>query len=164
MVQQGVGQFCFNFIPGLPVIVESKNVQVSSDAGILPIKQFDDQIGLTERFIACLNDPRDPDLTRHHLDEMVRQRIFGILAGYEDCNDHDTLRGDPVFKMVSGRMPNDDDLAPPSPDSRTPSTSLLCGGFTISFSTTSSARSMHRPAESLSNSMPRTIRVTANSN
>ncbi len=111
MVQQGVGQFCFSFIPGLPVIVEPKNVQVSSDAGILPIKQFDDQIGLTERFIACLNDPRDPDLTRHHLDEMVRQRIFGILAGYEDCNDHDTLRGDPVFKMVSGRMPNDDDLA-----------------------------------------------------
>ena len=84
MVQQCVGQFGFNFIPGLPVIVESKNVQVSSDAGILPIKQFDDQIGLTERFIACLNDPRDPDLTRHHVDEMVRQRIFGILAGYED--------------------------------------------------------------------------------
>ena len=52
MVQQCVGQFCFDFIPGLPVIVESKNVQVSSDAGIPPIKQFDDQIGLTERFIA----------------------------------------------------------------------------------------------------------------
>ena len=111
MVQQRVGQFCFNFIPGLPVIVESKNVQVSSDAGILPIKQFDDQIGLTERFITCLNDPRDPDLTRHHVDEMVRQRIFGILAGYEDCYDHDTLRGDPIFKRVSGRTPNDDDLA-----------------------------------------------------
>ena len=111
MVQQCVGQFCFGFVPGLPVIVEPKNVQVSSDVGILPIKQFDDQIGLTERFIACLNDPRDPDLTRHHVDEMVRQRIFGILAGYEDCNDHDTLRGDPIFKMVSGRTPNDDDLA-----------------------------------------------------
>jgi len=42
---------------------------------------------------------------------MVRQRIYGILAGYEDCNDHDTLRGDPVFKMVSGREPQDPDLA-----------------------------------------------------
>jgi len=55
-----------------------------------------------DRFIACLNDPGDPNLTDHGLDEMVRQRIHGILAGYEDCNDHDTLRGDPVVKMVKG--------------------------------------------------------------
>jgi len=111
MVQQRVGQICFDFVSALPVVVEPKAVQVSSDAGILPIRQFDDQIGLTERLIACLNDPRDPSLTRHALGEMVRQRIFGMLAGYEDCNDHDTLREDPVFKMVSGRTPNDPDLA-----------------------------------------------------
>ena len=42
---------------------------------------------------------------------MLRQRLFGILAGYEDCNDHDTLRDDPVFKLVAGRLPEDDALA-----------------------------------------------------
>ena len=133
---------------------------------ILPIKQFDDQIGLTERFIACLNDPRDPDLTRHHVDEMVRQRIFGILAGYEDGHDHDTPRGDPIFKMVSGRTPNDDDLASQPTLSRfenavdIPSLwrlhDFFLDDFIGSFDTP--------PAESPSNSTPRTIRVTANRN
>ena len=42
---------------------------------------------------------------------MLRQRLFGILAGYEDCNDHDTLRSDPIFKLVSGRLPDDKPLA-----------------------------------------------------
>jgi hypothetical protein len=41
---------------------------------------------------------------------MVRARVYGILAGYEDQNDHDTLRADPVFKLVAGRSPEDDDL------------------------------------------------------
>ena len=97
MLTQTVAQICFDFFSRLPILVEAHDLQVSSDTGILPIRQFDDQIGFTERFIACLNDPRDPDLTDHGLDEMVRQRLYGILAGYEDCNDHDTLRGDSVM-------------------------------------------------------------------
>jgi hypothetical protein len=111
MFRQTVTQICFDFLSRLPILLEPREAQVSSDAGILPIRQFDDQIGLTDRFIACLNDPRDLDQVDHTLAEMVRQRIYGILAGYEDCNDHDTLRGDPVFKMVSGRKPKDEDLA-----------------------------------------------------
>ena len=81
MVLQGVAQVCFDFFSRLPIVVEPKDVQVSSDTGILPIRQFDDQIGSTDRFIACLNDPRDQDQTEHTLHEMVRQRIYGILAG-----------------------------------------------------------------------------------
>ncbi|MEE9184879.1 MAG: IS1380 family transposase [Acidimicrobiia bacterium] len=111
MLGQTVAQLCFGFFSRLPIVVEPKEVSVSSDTGILPIRQFDSQLGFSDRFIACLNDPRDPDLTRHGFAEMVRQRIYGIHAGYEDCNDHDTLRGDPVFKLVAGRRPDDDDLA-----------------------------------------------------
>lgn len=111
MLKQCVAQICFDFFSRLPIVVEPHEVQVSSDTGILPIRQFDDQIGLTDRLVACLNDARDPDHTEHSLPEMARQRIFGILAGYEDCNDHDMLRSDPVFKMVSGRTPNGRDLA-----------------------------------------------------
>ena len=57
MLKQGVFQICFDFFSRLPIVVESKEVQVSSDTGILPIRQFDDQIGLTDGFIACLRDP-----------------------------------------------------------------------------------------------------------
>lgn len=111
MSEQSVEQTAFDLFSRLPVVVEPTAAQLSSDVGILPIRQYDAQIGFTDRFIACLNDPRDPDQIDHPLDEMVRQRLYGILAGYEDCNDHDTLRGDPVFKIVSGRAPADDDLA-----------------------------------------------------
>ncbi|MHC4867662.1 MAG: IS1380 family transposase [Planctomycetota bacterium] len=111
MFGQSVAQICFDFFSRLPIVVQPKDVDLSSDVGILAIRQFDDQLGYTERFISCLNDPRDPDLTKHQLGEMVRQRFYGILAGYEDCNDHDTLRGDPVFKIVSGKSPNDPALA-----------------------------------------------------
>jgi hypothetical protein len=99
-----------NFI-GTPLVIEPSPGQLSSDAGLLPIRQFDQRIGLTRSFADALDDPRDPDLTEHSFLEMVRSRVYGILAGYEDQNDHDTLRHDPVFKLVADRSPEDDDLA-----------------------------------------------------
>src|SRR3990172_631830 len=110
-MEQTAERICFDFLPGLPIVVETQATLMSSDAGILPIRQFDDQIAFTERFVAGLHDPRDPALTDHGFDEMVRQRIYGILAGYEDCNDHDALRSDPVFKLIGGRQPDEEPLA-----------------------------------------------------
>ena len=74
--------------------------------GSCPIRQFDQHIRLTEQFAAALDDRRDPALTRQSLLSMVRQRIYGILADYEDQNDHDTLRSDPVFKLIADRLPD----------------------------------------------------------
>ena len=82
-MEQAVQRIQFDFFPELPVVVEARAAPMSSDTGMIVIRQFDDQIGFTERFIACLNDPRDPTLTDHGFDEMVRQRIYGILGGYE---------------------------------------------------------------------------------
>ena len=96
---------------GTPLVIEPSAGQLSGDAGLLPIRQFDQRVGLTRAFAAALDDPRDPDLTEHTFLEMVRSRVYGILAGYEDQNDHDTLRHDPVFKLVADRSPEDDDLA-----------------------------------------------------
>src|SRR3990172_17399 len=110
-MEQTAERIRFDFLPGLPIVVETQATLMSSDAGILPIRQFDDQSGFTERLVAGLHAPRDPALTDHGFDEMVRQRIYGILAGYEDCNDHDALRYDPVFKLISGRKPDEDPLA-----------------------------------------------------
>src|SRR5262249_25208242 len=96
---------------GTPLVIEPSAGQLSGDAGLLPVRQFDQRIGLTRAFAAALDDPRDPDLSEHTFPEMVQSRVFGILAGYEDQNDHDTLRTDPVFKLLAGRSPEDDDLA-----------------------------------------------------
>ncbi|WP_202920705.1 IS1380 family transposase [Urbifossiella limnaea] len=84
---------------------------LTSDAGLLPLRQFDDHIGLTAQFAGALHDPRDPDRIDHTVPEMVRSRVFGILAGYADQDDHDTLRTDPVFKLIADRSPTDADLA-----------------------------------------------------
>jgi hypothetical protein len=96
---------------GTPLVIEPSPGQLSSDAGLLPIRQLDRRIGLTGAFADALDDPRDPDLSEHTFLEMVRSRVYGILAGHEGRNGHDTLRTDPVFKLVSDRSPEGDDLA-----------------------------------------------------
>jgi len=103
--------FPFDFFEPLPIPVEVSDAPLTSDAGLLPLRQFDERIGLTRQFAAALDDPRDPDLTEHTFPEMVRSRIFGILAGYEDQNDHDTLRTDPAFRLLADRSPDESDLA-----------------------------------------------------
>jgi hypothetical protein len=95
----------------LPIQIQVSDAPLTSDAGLLPLRQFDEHIGLTKQFAAALDDPRDANLIDHSLTDMVRMRIFGILAGYEDQNDHDTLRGDAVFKLIAERSPTDPDLA-----------------------------------------------------
>jgi hypothetical protein len=104
-------QHTFDFFAAPPIVIEPAAEQLSSDAGLLPLRQFDERLGLTQQFAAALDDPRCPALVEHALLEMTRSRIYGILAAYEDQNDHDTLRRDPVFKLVAGRAPTDPDLA-----------------------------------------------------
>lgn len=108
---QTAWQGCFDFFSASPIVVEVSPRQLSSDAGLLPLRQFDQRIGLTAGFAAALNDTRDPRLVEHSVEEMVRSRVFGILADYEDQNDHDQLRHDPVFKLIADRSPNDPALA-----------------------------------------------------
>ena len=80
------------------MIVEVSNEALSSDGGLIPIRQFDEQIGFTSQIAEVLDDRRDSNLTAHSLLSMIRQRIYGILADYEDQNDHEFLRRDPVLK------------------------------------------------------------------
>ncbi len=107
---QSAVQGTFTFFPQ-PIVVETTATQLTSDAGLLPIREFDEQIGLTGSFAAVLNDHRDPALSEHSFLDMTRSRIYGILADYVDQNDHDALRSDPVFKLIANRSPHDADLA-----------------------------------------------------
>lgn len=109
MILQDVWQLDFGFLPQKTICVEPVEEDLSSDGGLLVFREFDQQHGFTEGFARQLHDARrDPD---HSLLEMVRSRVFGILSGYEDQNDHDALRSDAVFKLIAGRLPEDDDLA-----------------------------------------------------
>jgi Transposase DDE domain group 1 len=108
---QPVFQLTFDFLAELPVVVEASPAQLSSDGGLLAFRQLDERIGFTKAMAAVLDDPRDPDQIEHTFEEMTRSRVYGILAGYEDQNDHDVLRTDPVFKLVAGRSPAAEPLA-----------------------------------------------------
>ncbi len=104
-----VWQVDFDFFSCKPICVEPVNQNLSTDAGLLIFRQFDEQRRFTAGFTEQLDDPRDdPD---HSMLEIVYSRVFGILAGYEDQNDHGALRSDPVFKLLAGRSPDADDLA-----------------------------------------------------
>jgi hypothetical protein len=99
---QTVWQRTLGFVGSKPVIIETSNAQLTSDAGLLPIREFDESLGFTRQFADALGDTRDARYTTHSFLEMTRSRVFGILADYEDQNDHDALRHDPVFKIIAG--------------------------------------------------------------
>ena len=108
---QPAALFQFDFFQPLPIQIQVSDAPLTSDAGLLPLRQFDQRTDLTQQFAAVLDDPRHPDLIEHSFTELVRMRVFGILAGYQDQNDHDTLRTDAVFKLIAERSPTDADLA-----------------------------------------------------
>jgi len=80
-----------------------KGGDVSSDGGLMLLRQADRRIGLTKAVDAALMDPRHPDLITHRQIDLIRQRIYGLAAGYEDLNDHDTLRNDLVWQSAVER-------------------------------------------------------------
>jgi hypothetical protein len=77
---------------------------VTSDAGALLLGATDRAIGLMDRFAACFHDERRADLIEHDVATLVGQRVFGIALGYEDLNDHDELRHDPLMAVLAGKL------------------------------------------------------------
>jgi hypothetical protein len=98
---------------------------LTSDGGLVLLREVDRRLDLVRRVAEAIPDPRDPLYTVHTQPEILTSRIFGIAAGYEDANDHDQLRHDSAFQVAAGRTPaqnNYDDengpLASPSTHSR----------------------------------------------
>lgn len=77
---------------------------ITSDAGALLLGATDRAVRLVSRFAACFTDSRRPDLVEHRVETLVGQRVFGIALGYEDLNDHDELRHDPVMASLAGKL------------------------------------------------------------
>jgi len=77
--------------------------KVTSDAGGLLLREIDGRFGVLDRFAGCFTDHRDPDLVEHPLLDLLRQRVFALCLGYEDLNDHDQLRHDPLLAVLVGK-------------------------------------------------------------
>jgi Transposase DDE domain group 1 len=77
--------------------------EVSSDGGVLLLRQVDRWLGLTKRLGQLLPDPRDPERITHPLESLLQQRLYGLALGYEDLNDHDALRRDPLWQTAAER-------------------------------------------------------------
>jgi len=76
---------------------------LSSDGGLLLLRQVDRHLGLSRMAAAVIPDPRDPERIRHGLRDLVAQRLYGLCCGYEDLNDHKALRGDVLMQTAVGR-------------------------------------------------------------
>ena len=96
----------FEFAPveGRRVVAAFDGGAISSDAGALLLGETERAIRLTERFAACFTDARVSSLVEHSVGTLVMQRVVGIALGYEDLNDHDELRHDPVLAVLAGKL------------------------------------------------------------
>lgn len=85
------------------VVAEFNGGTISSDGGSLLLQQTDIRMNLLSRFRACFADRRNPNKIVHSVEQMLRQRVYGLALGYEDLNDHDQLRRDPLLGMLAGK-------------------------------------------------------------
>lgn len=98
-------------------VAEFSGGTISSDGGALLLQEADAKMKLVSRFGECFVDRRNPDRIEHSVEQMLRQRVYGLALGYEDLNDHEQLRKDPLLAMLAGKAE--------------PGTELLAGKSTL---------------------------------
>ena len=86
------------------VVADFNGGAITSDAGALLLDKTEQAIGPLARAAACFVDHRDPDLTEHTVEQLIRQRVFALALGYEDLNDHDELSRDPLLATAVGKI------------------------------------------------------------
>src|SRR5580704_7681334 len=96
--------FGFEPVEGRDVVAAFDAGMVTSDAGALLLGATDRAIKMMERFASCFHDGRRSELIEHEVATLVGQRVFGIALGYEDLNDHDELRHDPMMAVLAGKL------------------------------------------------------------
>ena len=95
----------FNFKVKKPLEVKFSGLDLSSDAGLLLVKQAEENLKVAQGISNCLEDGREQHKVKHSMFQLVSQRIYQIAAGYEDTNDSNYLRHDPIFKIICDKIP-----------------------------------------------------------
>ena len=94
----------FGSLKGRKVIADFTVGQITSDAGIILLAELDRKLQITSRFAQCFQDYRDSAYTDYSVHKLLAQRVYGIVLGYEDVNDHDKLRYDPALAIALGKL------------------------------------------------------------
>jgi hypothetical protein len=96
-------EFEFQGIKNRKIVGSFDGGTITSDAGSLLLREVEGQTGILEEFSGCFTDYRHEGLIEHTVYELVSQRVYGLCLGYEDLNDHDVLRRDPLLALLSGK-------------------------------------------------------------
>ena len=105
-------------VAGKSVVAKFDGGLLSSNGGLLLLREVEQRLRVADRLAACIKDPRAPDQITHSLAAIIRFRLLMIAAGYEDGNDASGLRCDPMFKMALDLAPSDRELCSQSTISR----------------------------------------------
>lgn len=97
-------QFKLEQVKLRPVVVNFNDETVTSDAGITLIAELDRKREITSRLTACFKDYREQNRIEHSVSSLIAQRVYGLVMGYEDINDHETLRHDVMFAQESENL------------------------------------------------------------
>ncbi len=97
-------QLNFGSIKGRKVIADFTGGRITSDAGIVLMAELDRKLRITSRFAECFRDYRDLSYVNYSVHQLLAQRVYGIVLGYEDVNDHDKLRYDPALAIALGKL------------------------------------------------------------
>lgn len=95
----------YDFYAQRSLIVQFSDLELSADAGILLARQAEETVQVCQRLADCIEEWRDPNKITHSLHQLVSQRVYQLVGGYEDANDSNQLRHDPIYKIVCGRLP-----------------------------------------------------------
>src|SRR5210317_1390334 len=97
------GQLEFHGFGRRAVVGEFNGGKISSDSGGLLLREVEQRTHILKRLAGCFVDYRDPDQIEHPLESLIKQRVMGLALGYEDLNDHDAMRHDPLLALVSDK-------------------------------------------------------------
>ena len=99
-----LNKFKFGSIKGRKVIANFEGGRITSDAGIVLMAELDKKLKITSRFAECFQDYRDSSYVDYSVRQLLAQRVYGIILGYEDVNDPDKLRYDPALAIALGKL------------------------------------------------------------
>ena len=95
--------FPFQDLGEREVVARFDGGKITSDAGALLLRETERATDIIGQFAACFTDHRHPDLIEHTVEELIAQRVYALCLGYEDLNDHDALRHDPLLAVLVGK-------------------------------------------------------------
>lgn len=96
--------FAFHWENRREVVARFDGGVITSDGGGVLLREVEKRTGIAQQFAACFTDHRDPDLIEHPVEDLVAQRVYALALGYEDLNDHDELRRDPLLATLVGKV------------------------------------------------------------